>query len=82
MVTNGVSPKVKIPAIVLGLIGLLLIVASAIVPELEGLRDEGLTLVLASPLAGFLGYRAAPGDVVDIGPASDDLLPARPSDLP
>jgi hypothetical protein len=61
--TIGVSPKVKLPTIALGIIGVVLVLASLVVSELAGLREIGLTLVGASPLAGFLGYKANPGRV-------------------
>jgi hypothetical protein len=58
MRTIGVSKKVKIPSIALGLVGAALVAASVAVEGLDGLRDTGVTLIAASPISGLLGYLA------------------------
>lgn len=63
MVTIGISPKVKVPAIALGIVGVVLVAASYVVDGLQDLREPGAALIAASPIAGYLGYRAPPGDV-------------------
>lgn len=62
--TVGVSPKVKLPAIALGVIGVVLVAASYLVDGLEDLREYGIGLVIASPLGGLFGVAANPGRVV------------------
>lgn len=59
----GVTPKVKLPAKVLGAIGVVLVAASYLVVGLESVREVGFTLIGASPLAGILGYNAKLGPV-------------------
>lgn len=64
--TVGVSPKVKVPALALGIVGAVLVAASYVVADLENLREVGFTLVGASPLAGLLGYNAEPGQITTV----------------
>lgn len=60
----GVSPKVKLPAIALGVVGAILLVAGSLIDGLGDTREVGLGLVLASPLGAALGFSAKPGEVV------------------
>lgn len=60
--TLGPSPKVTLPAGALGVVGLVLFAASFL-GGLEDLREIGLTLFVASPLAAAIGYQAKPGTV-------------------
>jgi len=63
MKTEGVSPKVKVPSIVLGIVGVVLVIASYVIDGLEDLQSIGWTLIAASPIGALLGYNAAPGEV-------------------
>lgn len=60
----GTSPKVSLPAIALGVIGVVLLVAGSVIDGLGGTREVGLGLVLASPIGAALGFSARPGTVV------------------
>lgn len=61
--TIGVSPKVKVPSLALGIVGVLMVLASALVDGLEDLREPGITLVIASPIGAALGWQAPVGQV-------------------
>jgi drug/metabolite transporter (DMT)-like permease len=61
--TIGVSPKVKLPAAVVGALGVVLIVIGIIVNNDEVL-NAGIGLVVASPIGAAFGYISPPGTVV------------------
>lgn len=60
----GITPKVKVPAILLTALGAVLVVVGAIIGGDDGgtVRDIGLGLLGAGPLAGVVGAYA------DLGP--------------
>lgn len=62
--TDGTSPKVKVPAVALGVVGLVLLVLGSLVDGLGDTREVGLGLLLASPIGAALGFQARPGNVV------------------
>jgi hypothetical protein len=71
----GISPKVKIPSIVLLLIGVLLSTLGVVSNE-PTLVTGGVSILGASGIAFGTGYKADPGEVInEIGKASDDFLP-------
>jgi hypothetical protein len=63
METVGVSPKVKLPAGVMAGVGVVLLVLGYVLGDAH-IQDVAWSLVAASPVAGFLGYKAKPGTVV------------------
>lgn len=70
----GISPKVKIPSIILFVIGVILAVVGAVSGE-DSLTTSAITVIGASGITFGAGYKASPGEVVSIvGNASDELL--------
>lgn len=59
----GVSPKVKLPPVVQGLLGAGLFIVGLLIEE-PTLQEIGGALFLASPLLGLIGFGAKPGEVV------------------
>lgn len=82
--TNGISPKVKLPAWALILIGVVLLVIWFILGQNDDtLLNTGIAVLGAAGVAVPIGFAAKPGDVTEVrGPASDDRLsPAAVSAL-
>lgn len=78
--THGISPKI-IPAILVALAGLIVTVIAAVNQDSATLT-AGISLLGGGGFAAVGGYASPPGEVVvDVGPASDDLL-ALPDDDP
>lgn len=77
MNVNGISPKVKLPALVLLALGIVCLVAGALLKDAT-LTTVGPSLIAASGLGASLGYSADVGDIAEPGTQerSDDLLPA------
>lgn len=77
-VTEGPSPKVTIPAVVLAGIGAVLIVAG-LLTKADELVGYGVAILAASGVGAAAGTAAGPGSVVVgapvVGGGSDDTLP-------
>lgn len=65
MRTIGISPKVKLPAWALTVIGGLLLVVGLLLGGNDGgtVRDMGIALLAGGPLGGFIGYHAPPAGI-------------------
>jgi hypothetical protein len=63
--TDGISPKVKVPATAITALGVLLVVVGVVLGGDDGgtIRDIGLGLVGGGPVVGVIGYRAPTGKV-------------------
>jgi hypothetical protein len=62
--TQGVSPKVQLPAIALGLVGVVLFGLSLVIDGLDSTREVAIGLIVASPIGAIVGFRAGTGTVV------------------
>jgi hypothetical protein len=62
MRTVGISPKVKLPAWALSVIGGVLLVIGLLLGGDDGgtLRDMGIALLAGGPVGGLIGYQAPP----------------------
>ena len=78
MNVNGISPKVSLPAIVGLVLGVVCLLAGAVLHDAT-LTTIGPTLIAGSGLGSVVGYKADVGDVAApvAHPKSDDLLPAE-----
>jgi hypothetical protein len=70
-----ISPKVSVPALILAAIGLIGLVAGAVVGD-DTITTIGFSALAASGITGGAGYAARPGDVVPLS------APPTPSSTP
>jgi hypothetical protein len=62
MRTVGISPKVKLPAWALSVVGGVLLVIGLLLGGNDGgtVRDMGIALLAGGPIGGLIGYQAPP----------------------
>jgi hypothetical protein len=73
-VTQGISPKVKLPTWALAILGVLLIAVGFLIGD-DNLVKIGGSLLGGAGIVFQVGYKAGPGEVKPvIGPSSDVAL--------